>query len=601
MKHSRPSARVVQAVAAAAVFTGVTALMCISLCSADDFWYSTFLDGGVAQFLELSRYHYEVFNGRVLVHLAAQVILHFGRWCFALFGLLCCLAIPLAALKAAQRPRGQVPACLALFGAGVLALPRALLVEGLLWTSAFCNYALPTAMIVGELLLLMRAARGEKTRPGLLFACLLAGFLCGATTEQSGFAAMAAAGLVGLLCLAKNRRRLAYPAAALLGSAAGLLTVFLSPATYGRFFRETKAAALDSFFESLCAGLDAQSAMFGAGHGASLLLSLLFVLAALAVMHESGKRGEPLAAAVLSASAALLQPFLSGGVQIACYALLLFCLLFWAVALATYSRHTEGFLLLLALVCVAVMLPTKSVSARVFLPAFLYALAAGALLLSQQLSQAKPVLQAALPLAAVLGAFFFRLPFFSGCWANCLTEAKNAEAVRQARDTGVLYYCLDYDMSCTYSRPFSDGFFYNTYLQSVGLSADIPSFFYGEGKPLVYVNGRRITSPALPDGEGGWMLPLRDIVEPMGADIEITDMGLVVRLPGRDIDITYLVKDEAQVTWRDAGGDLQTIAVPKPESYFETLLGQRIYTEVFGLAVRMSPDGTRIDVTVPSP
>ena len=150
MKHSRPSARVVQAVAAAAVFTGVTALMCISLCSADDFWYSTFLDGGVAQFLELSRYHYEVFNGRVLVHLAAQVILHFGRWCFALFGLLCCLAIPLAALKAAQRPRGQVPACLALFGAGVLALPRALLVEGLLWTSAFCNYALPTAMIVGS-------------------------------------------------------------------------------------------------------------------------------------------------------------------------------------------------------------------------------------------------------------------------------------------------------------------------------------------------------------------------------------------------------------------------------------------------------------------
>ena len=92
------------------------------------------------------------------------------------------------------------------------------------------------------------------------------------------------------------------------------MTVFLSPATYGRFFRETKAAALDSFFESLCAGLDAQSAMFGAGHGASLLLSLLFVLAALAVMHESGKRGEPLAAAVLSASAALLQPFLSGGV-----------------------------------------------------------------------------------------------------------------------------------------------------------------------------------------------------------------------------------------------------------------------------------------------
>ena len=162
------------------------------------------------------------------------------------------------------------------------------------------------------------------------------------------------------------------------------------------------------------------------------------VLAGRAVMHESGKRGEPWAAAVLSASAAMLQPLLSGGVQMACYAMLLFCLLVWAVALAAYSRHTEGFLLLLALVCVAVMLPTKSVSARVFLPAFLYALAAGALLLSQQLSQAKPVLQAALPLAAVLGAFFFRPPFFSGCWGNCLTAATNAQALRPGRCTGVL-------------------------------------------------------------------------------------------------------------------------------------------------------------------
>ena len=225
--------------------------------------------------------------------------------------------------------------------------------------------------------------------------------------------------------------------------------------------------------------------MFGAGHGASLLLSLLFVLAALAVMQLSRE----------SEGNLWRQPccrhrrpgrslFLSGGVQIACYALLLFCLLFWAVALAACSRHTEGFLLLLALVCVAVMLPTKSVSARVFLPAFLYALAAGALLLSQQLSQAKPVLQAALPLAAVLGAFFFRLPFFSGCWANCLTEAKNAEAVRQARDTGVLYYCLDYDMSCTYSRPFSDGFFYNTYLQSVGFLPTSPPFSTGRESRL---------------------------------------------------------------------------------------------------------------------
>lgn len=128
----------------------------------------------------------------------------------------------------------------------------------------------------------------------------------------------------------------------------------------GAFSARQRLRRLTPFSNSLCAGLDAQSAMFGAGHGASLLLSLLFVLAALAVMHESGKRGEPLAAAVLSASAALLQPFLSGGVQIACYALLLFCLLFWAVALAAYSRHTEGFCCCWRWCVWPVMLPTKA-------------------------------------------------------------------------------------------------------------------------------------------------------------------------------------------------------------------------------------------------
>ena len=129
---------------------------------------------------------------------------------------------------------------------------------------------------------------------------------------------------------------------------------------------------------------------------------------------------------------------------------------FWAVALAACSRHTEGFLLLLALVCVAVMLPTKSVSARVFLPAFLYALCGGCAALIPAAFTGKARAAGRAASGRRPGCLFLSpaLPF-SGCWANCLTEAKNAEAVRQARDTGVLYYCLDYDMSCTYSRPFS--------------------------------------------------------------------------------------------------------------------------------------------------
>ena len=39
----------------------------------------------------------------------------------------------------------------------------------------------------------------------------------------------------------------------------------------------------------------------------------------------------------------------------------------------------------------------------------------------------------------------------------------------------------------------------------------------------------------------------------------------------------------------------------KQHDCYQSCLLYTSYTEVFGLAVRMSPDGTRIDVTVPSP
>ena len=53
------------------VFLAIAFLMAITVYSADDYWYSVFMDGGLENFLELTRYHYETFNGRVLVHIGA--------------------------------------------------------------------------------------------------------------------------------------------------------------------------------------------------------------------------------------------------------------------------------------------------------------------------------------------------------------------------------------------------------------------------------------------------------------------------------------------------------------------------------------------------
>ena len=96
----------------AAVYLSAAFLLGIAVYSADDYWYSTFMDGGLGEYLRLMRVHYEEMNGRMLVHAAAQLILHCGSWLFALAGTALTLAIlgrPSA--QRACRRRGTWPAC----------------------------------------------------------------------------------------------------------------------------------------------------------------------------------------------------------------------------------------------------------------------------------------------------------------------------------------------------------------------------------------------------------------------------------------------------------------------------------------------------------
>lgn len=173
----------------AAVYLSAAFLLGIAVYSADDYWYSTFMDGGLGEYLHLMRVHYEEMNGRMLVHAAAQLILHCGSWLFALAGTALTLAIPWASLRAARLPAARHVACLLIFGAGLLLMPGGMLSRGFLWTSAFCNYVLPTAMVCALLPLLQRLSERGGSLP-LAAGTAFFSLLCGATTEQSGFVAL---------------------------------------------------------------------------------------------------------------------------------------------------------------------------------------------------------------------------------------------------------------------------------------------------------------------------------------------------------------------------------------------------------------------------
>lgn len=584
-------------ISAAALYLALAFLMLITVYSSDDYWYSTFLDDGWARYIEKMTYHYNEFNGRMLVHFVAHVILHCGNWLFALLGTALCVAIPCAAAASARLERRYLPACALIFGIAVLAMSHTMLTRSLLWISAFCNYVLPTAMICALALLLQYITRDKRHRWWMWLSCLVCGFACGATTEQSGIVSVLAALYFVAVCLFMNRGKIIYPLLSAASGVLGVLTIFLSPATEERFATETETGSTASLLDSLWDGFDSQVQLLGGGRTNALLLVLLFAAVALTLWKTS--RGK--APALLCIIPAVLAPaaaYLSGDVRTWLYLVIFICLVLSALALIASGHRIEALLILLAVGSVCVMLPTTSSGERILLPFYLYCAAAAAVMLSREIGDFRPRVSTAALTVIALAVLLLRIPLFSICWDNHKVEELNGLYAEEARATGVLYYCMDYNMEYTHSKAFSDDYFYEKYLESVDLYGveGLQIYFYSSERPDVYVGEQRMTSPAFKGDDGNWLLPLRGIVEYLGGTVDWVPGLTTVTLYGR----TYSIHDDSSpvytVTWTGWDGTEKSLKCARTMSYFQTCVDSSFYTEALGLSVTMSDDGRRITV-----
>lgn len=211
--------------ALAAVLIALTAALCAFLRpAADDFFYVTFLDGGLRGFLEKTAEHYRTMTGRVLVHLVLCPLLSFDMWPFRVFNILlicglCALGARLCAVRAGERLSAFV-ALLSLFwlmGIGTLS-------DGALWGAGALNYLFPVALVVLYYALLQdRLSRGAPV--GRL--CVAAA-LCASTVEMTGLLVPLA---VLYLALCERRaagKQRAAVALDLGGALAGYLFLFTS-------------------------------------------------------------------------------------------------------------------------------------------------------------------------------------------------------------------------------------------------------------------------------------------------------------------------------------------------------------------------------------
>ena len=105
---------------------------------ADDYLYGTFLRNGLTEFFKLNVWHYEFYNGRVFIHVLAQITLFFDTWLFPVVNLcfLICICFFSSKLQSGEKKYNiNLLAYAAFFLSTVMLLDIKMLRESLLWIS----------------------------------------------------------------------------------------------------------------------------------------------------------------------------------------------------------------------------------------------------------------------------------------------------------------------------------------------------------------------------------------------------------------------------------------------------------------------------------
>ena len=440
----------------------------ITVYSSDDYWYSTFWDNGLRAYLDLMVYHYQEFNGRVLVHVLAHIVLHFGRWAFAVMCCGLCTAAAWSAGAAFGLERVQRRTVHSLFLIGILCMPLDIFNQGVTWMSASCNYLFPAALAC-----LMAAALERQSR-----WCFLLAFLTGATTEQMGLAAVALAAVYTIHDLLVRRGVLRGLVSTGL-AALGVVTIFLSPATASRADRRVHMDSLEVILKTFRKAILQEAELLTENPAPVLVMLAVLALGAVLLWREKGWKWTAVPAGLgcvmLTAGA-----FGSDMVCVAGFVAAFLALALMAVLLMAGGRAYTGALTLTGLAAAAVMLPTNTVEPRVMLPVYLLLLVAACVLAGELLS--RPVLPV---LGGAVLAVAVSVPAILGYWHNYQIDLENAHYAQQDRDQEAIRYCIDYDMDYTWIKPDFDPYFRMKYLESIGLpeTGKVQFFSWGDIDP----------------------------------------------------------------------------------------------------------------------
>ncbi len=467
----------------------------------DDFLYGTYFKDGFKNFIDLSVEHYKNTNGRAFVHFVLEIVLFFkDRLFFAVIPMMV-LGSYIMFFKAFKDKADKISKLgfLTLSTAGLMCISVYTLREGLLWMSGAMNYVFPLVLSFSALFILEKADALPKT-PWYFYPLA---FLSGATTEQGGAMTLA---LVVLYILYysikdKKRRRTEVYILALI-VLAGYISIFLSPATLSRLFRETTEntvpliTRMDSLF-NLCFG----------SKGALLL----FILAELAVLFEifrKNKAASVIGAVLLCISAVciLLSRYVLGGVLMA-----LIFILSAAVMLILDIRPKMAMAMISAGAGMVMLLCSTSFGTRNLLPAYMTMICIVVYILLVNIPEEKIGVQTITSIAVVALSLVIFFPTLSEYVSNRKIINENIENYYAE---GELYYDAGATYPCSYIQ-FFEASIYEDGFRKIYDCQDRKIHIMGDEFEHKYCSGNRCR-PIYTEDSGVRYFPLRDTLEDNG-------------------------------------------------------------------------------------
>lgn len=565
-------------------FCGMAALGILSyfalttVYGSDDYWYSTFWDKGILNYLELMDYHYRAFNGRTLVHVLAHILLHFDNW---LFALVCCammIGIPVFGGIGCGLPKKQMAAASTFFVFGVLVMPTSYMTQGVMWISAFCNYVFPVWLLCGLIACYERSGKG-------LYLMILA-FLCGATTEQSGLAALAVAAAYAVDA-GIRRKGLVRCLGAAASAAAGLMTIFFSPAT---MHRAESHIHLSQLINDIYKAIGEEAARLTENPVPVVLMLVFFALAAIMLGWGKGQNWVTILCGI--GAAALLMGCVSGGVWHHVGFIAAFCvLLLLSVVLMVLGERGLGAMLLSTLASAAVMLPTNTIVSRVMIPFYLLLLVCDCLMLVRIFRKKVPL--AILAAGILTAAVVCLIPAVKGYWHNYQVDQVNKAYAEADRGAEELNYCTDYDMTYTMMKAHDDHYFREKYLESVGMPTDQRMHFRSSQDalfPQISCAGEMLTYGSIENAQGITLMPLRAIVERFGGVVEWTPECTMIHFDNQSFSLVTISDVVIRVDWTDPAGESRQRELAQGSRYGDKYLELAFFSECLGLSVSLDSE-----------